>query len=210
MSEIQIALVASKLRRTDYWVVVELQAAGIRRSPRFDPLTIEELERLVAHLKHKWRQEATVTRTNAKAVPTVAPKSSGSTAGIHGHGLVPLSPVEKRELALALLDIPDSLKASILGPKRQLSIGASELRRISKKKSSSLPAHAQVIDFLRSSEFTELQLQLHEEAQEAKARLAKFPGLGVAPRAENTHTPMESNPMAILERLPLDWWREQV
>ena len=212
MSELPIALVAAKFRRTDYWVVVELQAAGIRPSPRFDALTIEELEGLVAHLKRKWSKMATAARPTTNRVPATsrdAAVASGLKGTADAYGLLPLAPAEKREIALALLDVPSAVKASILGPKPQLSVKASELRRISKKKSSSIPSHAQIIQFLRSEEFIELQQQLQIEASSAESIRARFHGLGVAPKAESTHPPIETNPMSILERLPLDWWREQ-
>jgi hypothetical protein len=212
MSEVPIALVASKFRRTDYWVVVELQAAGIRNSPRFDPLTIEELESLVDHLKLKWSKIAAVTEPNTKPVRANSCDAliiSGVRATADTHKLLPLTPTEKREIALTLLDIPDSVKALMLGQKTQFNMKASELRRISKKKSSSIPSHAQVIQFLRSSEFLELQQQLRTEANKAQAILARFHGLGVAAKTATAHTLIETNPMSILERLPLDWWREQ-
>lgn len=208
MTRTRIGLIAAKLRRTDEWVVAELQAAGVRNSPRQDPLTIEELEGLVAHLRRKWRSASAARQPTTK--PETAVWVDTATALVvkvrpPTIGLIALTPPEKREIAIALLNAPECVKLSMLGPRRQLRLTASELRKICLKKSSSIPSHSQVIHFLQSSEFTELQRQIQDEATKTEATLARFPGHGVAAKPKENHARRK----LLLERLPPDGWREQ-
>ena len=211
MVRIPIREVATKLRRSEAWVATELHAAGIRATDHIYSLSIDELEALPTHLRKKWSDR------QAGAAASPATKGTQSTLAVATRGSrqpasskrPSLTPAEQREVALALSELPEDLKAKLRGPKRQLQISFDEVRTAAEKKSSRNLLHAQIIRFVRTATFAELTASLEAEASTHDSSRPGQRHLGVAVASQPRTPHLERNPMAIFSRLPTDWWREQ-
>ena len=167
-----IAELSDVLSRTEFWIVVELTQSGIRRERSFNALTVDELERFVAYLKNNrierkisdeltWRRATTNSwKTNIGTPLSVAPNGGDVCKKLT------LDILAKRAIVLILRYPNHPLLGALHLVRLPPGLDETSVRNMINQKSSKVPIKAAALDFLKSTQFNDVLLELRKEIQD--------------------------------------------